>query len=53
LEVNLAKTIRRIDKFIDVIKLWILLINAIRGLIEEISKFKINLDQNCKKLNSR
>ena len=30
-----------------------MLINEIRGLIEEMSKFRINLDQNGKKLNSR
>jgi hypothetical protein len=27
--------------------------NEIRGLIEEISKFRVTSGQNCKKLNSR
>jgi hypothetical protein len=41
----------KIDKFRDLIKLWISLINEIKDLIEEISKFRGNLGQNCKKLN--
>jgi hypothetical protein len=36
----------------DLIKLWISLINEIMGLFEEISKFKVNLGQNCMKLKS-
>jgi len=43
----------RIDKFRDLIKLWNSFINEIKGLIEKISKFSVNLGQNCKKLYSR
>jgi hypothetical protein len=39
LKVNLIK-IKSINKFKDIIKLWFGLINAIEGLIEEVSKFK-------------
>jgi len=42
--------IKRIDKFRDLIELEISLINEIRGLIEEISKFGANSSPNCKKL---
>ena len=44
--------IEKIKKCGDLIKLWISLINEIRGLIEEISKFKVNLGLECNKLNS-
>ena len=49
---NFAK-IKKNDKFRDLIKLWISLINEIKGLIEKISKFRVNLGQNCKKLKSK
>ena len=52
LGVNLIK-IGWIDKFGDLIKLGIRLINVIKGLTEEIPKFGANLDQNCKKLKSK
>jgi hypothetical protein len=40
----------RIDKFEDLIELRNSLINEIRGLIEEIPKFRADLGQLCKKL---
>jgi hypothetical protein len=52
LGVNLIK-IGWIDKFGDLIKLGIRLINVIKGLTEEIPKFGANLSQNCKKLKSK
>jgi hypothetical protein len=45
--------IERIYKFEDLIKLSISLINEIRSIIEKISKFRVNLGPNCKKLNFR
>jgi hypothetical protein len=44
---------RRIDKFGDLIKLYFSLINEIKGLIEEILKFRADLGQNRKKLKSK
>jgi hypothetical protein len=41
------------DKFVDLMKLGISLINEIRGLIKEILKFRVDLGQNCKKLKSK
>jgi len=52
LGVNLVK-IKRIDKFRDLIKLLISLINEIKGLIEEIQKFGAYLGRNYKKLKSK
>ena len=52
LGVNLIK-IGWIDKFGDLIKLGIGLINEIKGLTEEIPMFGANLGQNCKKLKSK
>ena len=52
LVVNLVK-IKRIDKFRDLIKLLISLINEIKGLIEEIQKFGAYLGRNYKKLKSK
>jgi hypothetical protein len=52
LGVNLIK-IGWIDKFGDLIKLEIRLINEIKGFTEEIPKFGANLGQNCNKLKSK
>jgi hypothetical protein len=52
LRVNLVK-IKRIDKFRDLIKLGISLINEIKGLIEKIQKFGDYLGRNDKKLKSK
>jgi hypothetical protein len=42
LRVNLIKKVERINKFGDLIELKISLINKIKSLIEEISKFGVD-----------
>jgi hypothetical protein len=47
---SIFSNIRIINKFGDLITLEISLINKIRGVIEEISKFEADLGHNCMKL---